>query len=345
MWIHYECGGCGSVLKIKESLAGTNGKCPACKKQFTVPQREPASQAEQETVADLVIEKNAPVPAETVKTAIVPVAGAPPSSAPQETKAEDFDLDAFLMEEVEPQSRPSRAANPAPPAPAAPPPKSGEITDASPPRSGSSAELPAVGDTHPAINASTTARDLLTKSMENGRVRVSSRQHLEQKKQAAKFDFSGAMAQLRRAALYLAAGIVVALGIYWLADRMFSNRLDLPPLAYVSGTVTLDGRPLPNVVVHLTSDKSSEGKSTDGKKINLRDATGMTNSSGFYEVQYIAGVPGAPLGNARVWLEPLSPEDFKRIPPSYLTIGSTDIRDVKDSGNESRFNIELKTAN
>ena len=33
MTIRYTCGSCGSVLKIKDQLAGTPGKCPKCKKQ------------------------------------------------------------------------------------------------------------------------------------------------------------------------------------------------------------------------------------------------------------------------------------------------------------------------
>lgn len=38
MTIRYTCDKCESVLKIKDELAGTNGKCPKCKARFVVPQ-------------------------------------------------------------------------------------------------------------------------------------------------------------------------------------------------------------------------------------------------------------------------------------------------------------------
>lgn len=38
MTIRFTCDECGSVLKIKDELAGTKGKCPKCKTAFVVPQ-------------------------------------------------------------------------------------------------------------------------------------------------------------------------------------------------------------------------------------------------------------------------------------------------------------------
>ncbi len=37
MSIRFECPECQSVLKIKDALAGTDGKCPKCKTPFVVP--------------------------------------------------------------------------------------------------------------------------------------------------------------------------------------------------------------------------------------------------------------------------------------------------------------------
>lgn len=37
MTIRFTCTQCGSVLKIKDELAGTNGRCPKCKSAFVVP--------------------------------------------------------------------------------------------------------------------------------------------------------------------------------------------------------------------------------------------------------------------------------------------------------------------
>jgi hypothetical protein len=38
MTIRYKCEQCGSILKIKDKLAGTPGKCPKCKSEFTIPE-------------------------------------------------------------------------------------------------------------------------------------------------------------------------------------------------------------------------------------------------------------------------------------------------------------------
>ena len=49
MTIRFTCSECASVLKIKDELAGTNGKCPKCKTPFIVPSPEtenPSSELE-----------------------------------------------------------------------------------------------------------------------------------------------------------------------------------------------------------------------------------------------------------------------------------------------------------
>ena len=40
MTIRYTCAECGAVLNIKEELAGTQGHCPRCQGEFTVPDAE-----------------------------------------------------------------------------------------------------------------------------------------------------------------------------------------------------------------------------------------------------------------------------------------------------------------
>ena len=49
--IRYKCEKCGSVLKIKDRLAGTKGKCPKCETAFKVPDA-PSGDAEVESAAD-----------------------------------------------------------------------------------------------------------------------------------------------------------------------------------------------------------------------------------------------------------------------------------------------------
>jgi hypothetical protein len=58
---------------------------------------------------------------------------------------------------------------------------------------------------------------------------------------------------------------------------------DLPDLGYVEGTVTMDGKPLANVVLTFQPDQA-------------RPAYGRTNADGWYELVYTEGNPGATIG-------------------------------------------------
>ncbi|WP_437228190.1 hypothetical protein SH661x_000771 [Planctomicrobium sp. SH661] len=338
MSIRYECTGCGSVLKIKESLAGTSGKCPHCKNKFVVPEKGADSGVGIEAAEDSKIQKApsaaAPKPAPVV------------AEKPKGNNGDDFDLDAFLMDDSAPGAKASAGLSSPPVAPpAAPQPKfdkQGRRTFAAPPPSpGSSAEMPTRDAANAAINASANARDLLSKSAEEGKAKAGSLP-TGPRKPLINFDVAGTLKEFRQYALYILGGIVLVFGLYWLSDRMLSSRLELPKLAAVSGTVTLDGNPLPNVTVYL-APVNPEGKSTRGKPLRLRDASGVTDENGFYTVLYMNGVSGAPVGKTRIWLQPLNPADFKKIPGKYLSNGSTDIREVKEVGNEAKFNLDLKT--
>ena len=57
MTIRFTCSGCGSLLKIKEELAGTDGKCPKCKTEFVVPSPEPEADSEEIEVAKTEVSK------------------------------------------------------------------------------------------------------------------------------------------------------------------------------------------------------------------------------------------------------------------------------------------------
>ena len=62
---------------------------------------------------------------------------------------------------------------------------------------------------------------------------------------------------------------------------------DLPELGYVEGTVTLDGKPLPNVVLTYQPNKA-------------RPSYGRTDENGWYELTYTDDNPGAVLGTHNV---------------------------------------------
>ncbi len=71
---------------------------------------------------------------------------------------------------------------------------------------------------------------------------------------------------------------------------------DRPPLADVTGTVTLDGRPLPNAVVTFLPIQRG------------RASRGMTDSAGHYELRYLRDIRGAILGSHQVMITTASEE-------------------------------------
>ena len=114
-------------------------------------------------------------------------------------------------------------------------------------------------------------------------------------------------------------------------------------LVDVSGVVTLDGKPLADAIVQFTASSNEPGYS--------RPATGRTNSSGHYKLEYSTGRTRTRPGSYRVsistyWPSTLTNEE-KVIPgspekvPEVYSSKSTLTAEVKPDGSE--VNFELKS--
>lgn len=351
MTIRYKCGKCGSVLKIKDELAGTDGKCPKCKTKFIVPEPGTTDEVDEEVHEEAAETK--PV-AKTAEPPPTPVA--PPTPAAPEAKApakapkpgdDNFDPVAFLMDDSAPNAKKSAGlATPATPAT----PAKGPTVDsqgrrhimAPPPAPTQQDASPAAKSAQAMMGggaASANARDLLTKTMEDGRVKSAG---LPPDATKPQFDYRGFAEMALRAAPQIAGILVGAVGLYFVSVWMMTNSLPLPKLASVTGNVLLDGKPLAGVRINLTP-VDPRGKSTSGREIRLRDSSAVTDESGYYAVQYLPGVYGAPVGKVRIWLEAVRPEDFTKIPIKYSEPGKAEVREVKEAGNEGRFNLDLQS--
>jgi len=404
MSIRYACVECGSVFKIKESLAGTKGKCPTCKVTFVVPDKgadsglgledlvdsqirsgplpfteekspsgiskagdppatsrsavrkssvgtpttgEPAGSEAQSAAPDTVVPDTAPpeaakskpvkpepVPSEPVET---PAPSELESSPNGETPAEDeFDVDSFLMDENAPGKAATAGLSTAPP-----PKDPGKPQYDKQGRRLLSSALasPATGTASAAASAAAEAVDA---ALEGGQVKAAPIV-MAPRRRWFRFSPREFLRQVRKNFVSIVAiGLAIA-GTYWLSSRLLAVQPDLPVLSVVSGTVTVDDKPLADVVVHLTPVFAQEGKSVRGQPIRLRDSIGITDESGRYSVEYLDGIAGAPMGNVRIWVETIRPEHLKKIPPSYLSNATPDIRAVKEAGNETRFDLKLKS--
>lgn len=109
-------------------------------------------------------------------------------------------------------------------------------------------------------------------------------------------------------------------------------------LHYVSGTVTLDGEPLPEASVEFRPVPGSDHRGT----------IGYTNASGFYKQLYRDGV-GSPAGEYRVtistYAEPADQDapdaraTAERVHPSY----QGKLKAVVTPGGDNTFNFDLSS--
>ncbi|MBM4074478.1 MAG: carboxypeptidase regulatory-like domain-containing protein [Planctomycetes bacterium] len=111
------------------------------------------------------------------------------------------------------------------------------------------------------------------------------------------------------------------------------GRGDLPPLAPVKGTITVDGKPYANGFVQFYSQSGG------------RPGTSPTDDNGKYEIMYLQGVKGARIGMNRVEITTEWPDgeppigEVDPIGPEYNS-KSTLSAEVKKGNNVFDFNIE-----
>jgi hypothetical protein len=187
------------------------------------------------------------------------------------------------------------------------------------------------------------ARELLTKTAADSRLRAGE-MPAEVKESV---DYKAFVLELLREGWpYLAAICVAAPLLYLWVSSMMGSGIKLPEqLGRVTGTLTVDGRALPNVVVHFTVIGGEDGEFFGGDKTQRpRDSTGITDDQGRFELMYLPteGVRGAIVGKHRIWITPLVPTDIAKIPALYQDrTTSGDIREVKESN--SPIEIQLST--
>jgi len=364
---------------VTDDLTETNGEAPppaAAKSRLKMPETDdtPAPKAEKPQAApapklrmsETDAEESAP-PAEKPKTEAASKARAdskpaaaesqPPQAPPAEPeKAKDeFDLDSFLMEGPKPKTLPPIPAEG--PAKKGPPGRPGSgrrlsMSDDETNVSGPSETLPPPnrGRTSAADSAmaalaggsgtASSAKDLLARASNEGRSRAS--QMPDQPRE--RFDYAGALKTIgKEYGFHVLGTIVLCVVLYTGMSYMMGEGSDLPPLARVSGKVTLKGQGVPGVVVNFMPIGAKDNK--DGEKKLKRGAprvaTALTDQDGNYELMYMEGVPGAVVGQNRVWIDPFSPENFKKIPGQWQSAGTSgEIREVKATGGDE--NIELQ---
>lgn len=299
MSIRFKCADCGSSMKIKDELAGTKGKCPKCKTEFTVPAADAAEPVEVAAAAPLE-EKTEPEDPEDEYQRIL-MGDSPRDTGPRHR---GIDSDAFI-------STDSADDHPR----AEPPSSETEIkSTAEPSKRRSSAEISAMlmkNSAEPTMKKSGKAFGDTSNDKEGARAKLNSETRNYYVKQV------GVLAGVT---------IILAWGLYSLSSSMMGGA-KYPKLGRVSGILTLDGKPIPGANVTFTP--MSEGMNAKPKDAG---SAGTTDKDGRYVLYYVKDVQGAVLGKHFVQVQGQS-ETGMPLFPSKFNVDSTMVLEVKSGHN------------
>ncbi|RLT07320.1 MAG: hypothetical protein DWI21_09905 [Planctomycetota bacterium] len=354
MSIRYECDQCGSVLKIKEDLAGKPGKCPKCKTPFTVPATADKPETTNEVATTESSENSEPHLAE---------------SRPADSSG-DFDVDAFLSSDddsdVNSTSKAAKGSRPTKDIDAdrsldePDEPSKAKGSKSRPneentaevfqirrgpdaPGKSASASIPGLDDesgeqltpsrrppgTNPNAPAANIASDLLSKSAKKGK-KAKWYELESSKKEEPGFDWEGLLYEARTKLLpVLGGGTALLLLVYFLVAPMFGGKGFVPKLGTVTGTVIVNGKPLAGAMVWFHPEqKKQESK---GKSFFVGSSVSQTDTTGHYELMYDpkSGLQGAVIGKSRVEI----------ITTDYL--GQANPETVEVNAGKQTINLEL----
>jgi hypothetical protein len=327
MTIRYKCDECGAVLNIKDELAGTLGHCPRCKVEFHVPAAEgiPLAGKESATVAGKPAAESEKRPAgafgEDDIESILEGSGPVGTASSFDSGDEIGDGDADVDDEPRSKARRSRRSDDSD--------DEGDSSDDEDHDSdrkrkkkgkGAAKAGKATGDSE---ESAAIAKNLMGRS-DQAALRDEKKGGRpfggrDGDRDAVKGEYSAA-----EVAGYFAKhfwpvllGCVVLLGLCIWMYTSLSPAPNLPPLVRVTGTVTLDGKPLPKALVRFQPIFESANKAN----LALATAYGTTDDNGKYDLVYMyvneRQVFGAPLGPHQVVITVTDKQGIELLPPKY----------------------------
>lgn len=139
----------------------------------------------------------------------------------------------------------------------------------------------------------------------------------------------------------IVGGITASFGLYYVADRAFSNSLKLPKMGYVKGVVKLDGKPLSGAMVTFAP---SETNLAGSKRERIRSSIGMADENGQYRMMYIPsdGIEGVAVGKCRIWVTHIGPKGRSDVPDEWSE-GGMMIKEVSPGNQATPFDINMES--
>ena len=330
MTIRFTCPGCESVLKIKDEKAGTDAKCPKCKRPFVVPQPEDDDGIEIEEAASPRVARPAPADLPIDLPADLPIdlpVDMPIELTPEVAAADEFDpADVLGSGRTAPRSS---AAAPALPQ-STPPDRRPSIAELmkdfestkKKDKSRKSAEAPKSAPS--AAETTSSAADVLARNYQQKRDAAAAPPPLSRNDARAAEQRAVTLEFVKTRLLPGLAGFfLLAWGWSWYMNREI---YDGPPLFEVSGVVTKGGQPLAGVRVEF-------GPESPGSEDQVLQASAITDDQGRFRLSAFAGQYGAPAGNYVVGLS-----DQAGVP---LQVPEDDVRKTVSDTAENEFEFKL----
>ena len=128
--------------------------------------------------------------------------------------------------------------------------------------------------------------------------------------------------------------VLLAWGAYFLSSQIIVGRGNLPPLGGVSGTVTVDGKPLANATVRFIPLDDAGHAERKGASV----AMGLTDDNGHYRLFYVKDTTGAAVGQNRVEIEAKDTVGHERVRRDF-NVQSTLQREVKSGSQEIDIDV------
>lgn len=257
MTIRVKCDECGSVLKIKDELAGKDGSCPKCKAAFVIPA---PSKGESSATSEQSTNQNQNTP-------------------PADDEDDIFGKDFFKMGETDTKPKQQSA-----------------IPDNDTPKVTTKNAATVKSATTSPISSSDAAADVAGKLLAKTGKKNKKPEQLEAELMAEqakeKLDLTEIKYVLSRKLLPIGGAIFVAvLSLYWLMSSMFSDKLKRPELGRVQGIVTVDGKPAANADVRFIPGTAP------GETSKWSQSYGTTDTQGVYKLSYTKDLLGGVIGN------------------------------------------------
>ncbi|MDP7273917.1 MAG: hypothetical protein QF363_00455 [Planctomycetaceae bacterium] len=306
MTIRYQCTECDSVLKIRDDKAGGQGRCPKCKTEFLIPEPNEDDGPEQDSSTPAAI---------------------------GQTGDEEEDALAFLLDggDTSPPTAPAAAST------------SLDSNDEPPPSRPDPAERelrrPPVRPQASTADTASAAGDLLS-STESARAAVAKEKPAEE----PRIDLDG-MKQVASRQVPLIGGILAMSLICYVAYAVGSGWVSgsgAPPLSNVTGTITLDGKPLNLATVVFQPDLSME--KGEGKTVSA--SMGRTNDQGSYTLTYpgVEVAEGAVVGTHIIRINKTDDKTGLEILPKKYHLKTELKKEVKAGSNTIDFELASEPA-